>query len=144
MGFSVGLKGDLKKLAKKLETTKKDFDTGKFLEETAQLVNSSIQIRVQKDGKGVLGKKMNAYSGKYGTFKQDSGRNISFRDLTFSGTMWESLTTSKARNQAKMFFGGAESVNKASGNHARTPFFGVGPREKRIIRSELKKLIDSL
>lgn len=144
MALSFSIKGNLKNLTKNLKAINKDFDSGEFLEDTAKLLNSSIQIRVQKDGKGIRGKKMKPYSGKYGTFKQNSGRQVAFRDLTFSGKMWQSLTTSKSKNQAKMFFGNAESVDKASGNHARTPFFGLAPKEKQLLRNEIKKLIKRL
>jgi len=144
MGLSFSTKGSLKGLVKKLDKINKDFDSGEFLEDTAKLINSSIQVRVQKDGKGVKGLKMKTYSGPYGTFKQNSGRQIAFRDLTYSGSMWQSLTTSKGKNQAKMFFGDAESVNKASGNNARTPFFGISPKEKALLVREINKLIKTL
>lgn len=144
MALGLKAKGSFKNLVNELKNIDKNFNSGAFLEDTAKLVNSSIQIRVQKEGKGVKGLKMKPYSGSYGTYKQSKGRNISYRDLTFTGKMWQSLTTSRSRNEAKMFFGNAESVNKASGNQARTPFFGLSPKERSLVRRELKKLVDKI
>ena len=144
MALSFSTKGNLKNLINKLSNVDRGFNSGESLENIAKLVNSAIQVRVQKDGLGILGKKMKPYSGPYGTYKENSGRQVGFRDLTYSGSMWQSLTTSRGRNQAKMFFGNAESVNKASGNNKRTPFFGIGEKEKLLIRRELNKLISNL
>lgn len=140
--MEIGIKGSLKSLIKKLDKVDKGFDSGEFLEDTAKLVNSSIQRRVQKDGKGIKGFKMKPYSGKYGEYKQSTGRQVSFRDLTFSGNMWQSLTTSKGRNTAKMFFNSKEEAVKAAGNNKRTPFFGISPKERAILKRELKNLLN--
>ncbi len=144
MVIKVSVKGDFKNLSGKLKKIQSDFDTGTFLQETAQLLNSSIQTRVQKDGKGIDGSSLDPYSKKYGAYKESKGRQTGFRDLTFSGKMWQSLTTSKTSKSAKMYFGNAESVNKASGNNKRTPFFGIGPKEKAIIKSQINNLIKNL
>ena len=144
MALSFQTKGSLKGLENKLKAIDSGFNTGDYLEKTAQELNSSIQVRVQKGGKGVKGLKMKPYSGSYGTFKNSTGRQTAYRDLTFSGKMWQSLTTSKTKNEARMFFGNAESVNKASGNHARTPFFGLSPKEKALLNRRLKKLVEGV
>lgn len=144
MGLEVKTKGSFSILTKKLKNIDKDFNSGSFLEDTAKLLNGSIQTRVQKRGEGTDGKKMKSYSNKYANLKSNTGRNTAYRDLTFSGRMFQSLTTSKSRNKAKMFFGNAESVNKASGNNSRTPFFGLGKKERAILRAEINKLIKKL
>jgi len=144
MGLKVKTKGSFSMLTKKLKNIDKDFNSGSFLEDTAKLLNSSIQIRVQKRGEGTDGRKMTDYSDKYAAFKKNTGRKTSYRDLTFSGKMFQSLTTSKGRNKAKMFFGNAESNNKAAGNDKRTPFFGLGERERKILRDKVNKLIRDL
>lgn len=142
MGLSIGIKNNkLLALSKKISNIGKEMDSGQFLEDTAKLLNASIQIRVQSKGKGILGEKLKAYSSKYSTFKQNKGRNTNYRDLTFSGKMWQSLTTNRSNNQAKMFFGNVESINKASGNQKRTPFFGLADSEKAILKKELNKFI---
>ena len=141
MALETKIKGDLSKLAEKLEKKINKVSRGAELEKIAQTLNSAILIRTQKQGRGISGQKMRKYSPQYAAFKSSKGRNTSFRDLTFTGNMWKSLTTSSGINSAKMFFGGAEEVNKASGNNARTPFFGIGKNEKQILRDELNKLI---
>ncbi len=132
----------LSRLSNKILSIKKEMDSGEFLEDTAKLLNSSIQRRVQEKGIGSDGNKMKGYSFKYGSYKQIAGRNTKIRDLTFSGSMWNSLTTNRSKNQAQMFFGNAESINKASGNDKRTPFFGLASGEKAILRAELKNFIN--
>lgn len=149
MTISFSTKGSLKSLIKKLDNINKDFNSGEFLEDTAKLLNGSIQIRVQKKGEGIDGKKMKRKDGEpynmdYADFRLSKNRQILFRDLTFSGKMWQSLTTSKRKNQAKMFFGNVESINKASGNQKRTPFFGLAPRERILLKKEIDNLIKSL
>lgn len=144
MSITVKTKGSFSVITKRLKEIDKDFTTGAFLEKTAQKLNSSIQTRVQKEGKGSNGLTMKPYSASYALFKERSGRKSNFRDLTFSGKMWNSLTTSKGRNRAKMFFGNAESVNKASGNEKRTPFFGLSNKEEEILSNEIDKFIKDL
>lgn len=149
MTISFSTKGNLKSLIKKLDNINKDFDSGEFLEDTAKLLNSSIQTRVQKKGEGIDGKKMRRnngepYSMSYVDFRLSKGRQVLLRDLTYSGKMWQSLTTSKRKNQANMFFGNAESINKASGNQAKIPFFGLGSKERILLKKEIDKLIKSL
>lgn len=144
MGLTVKTKGNFSRLAKKLKKINNEFTTAQFLDDTAKLLNSSIQERVQKKGEGTDGSKMKAYPTNYANARKKKGRQILFRDLTMSGKMFQSLTTSKGRNKAKMFFGNTESVNKASGNDARTPFFGLGAKEKEILGRELNTLIKDL
>lgn len=140
--ITVKIKGGLRSKINLIEGQKAAIE-GKtdFFTDLAKLINSSIQIRVQRNGEGTDGKKMKPYSDKYSRYKQNKGRNVNFRDLTFSGNMWQSLTAEKFSSGARLFFNSAENVNKARGNQARTPFFGVGKKEKDIINSELKKLI---
>lgn len=144
MGIGFVIKGNLQRLSKELKSIDNKLISGEFLESTAQLINGAMQTRVQREGKGVDGSKMIRYTDLYATKKANSGRNTSFRDLTFSGKMWQSLTTSKGKNKAKMFFGNAESVNKASGNNKRTRFFGLGEKEKKILKDRINILVADL
>ena len=77
---------------------------------------------------------------EYGAFKQSRGRTTSFRDLTFSGKMWQSLSVAKINNGSRMFFAGTESSAKATGNNIRNDFFGISPDERELIRKEIKIL----
>lgn len=140
--MSVKVKGNLRTTINLIEGQKTALE-GKtdFYLKIAQLVNSSIQRRVQKDGIGTNGKKLSPYSDKYAQFKASKGRNTKFRDLTFSGNMWQSLTSENISGGARMFFNSAENVNKARGNEARTPFFGIGKKEKDIIEKQISNLL---
>lgn len=133
-------KGNISRINKSLKKIEDSFNEGSFFEKLGFLINSSIQRRVQKEGKGIDLKKMEPYSTPYADFKQLKGRSTNFRDLTFSGKMWQSLSVAKINKGSKMFFTGANSKNKADGNQARTPFFGVSEREKDLIRKEIKIL----
>lgn len=141
MALQTKIKGNLGQLSKKIENKFAKLSSGAELEKIAQTLNGAIQIRTQKQGRGISGQKMRKYSPQYAAFKSSTGRNTSFRDLTFTGNMWKSLTTSRGINSATMFFGSAQETNKAAGNNARTPFFGIGENEKKILREELNKLI---
>ncbi len=141
MALQTKIKGDLGKLSKKIENKFIKLSSGAELEKIGQTVNDEITIRTQQQGRGISGKKMRKYSPQYAAFKSSTGRNASFRDLSFTGNMWKSLTTSTGINSAKMFFGSTNETDKAAGNNARTPFFGIGENEKKILRQELNKLI---
>ena len=141
MALQTKIKGDLGKLSKKIENKFIKLSSGAELEKIAQTLNGAITIRTQQQGRGISGKKMRKYSPQYAAFKSSTGRNTSFRDLSFTGNMWKSLTTSTGINSAKMFFGSTNETDKAAGNNARTPFFGIGENEKKILRQELNKLI---
>lgn len=131
------VKGDFGKLRAKIE--KKDKGFTKFLAEVATFLNGKIQLRVQLKGQGVKGK-MPLYSKRYRNKRKKRGLTIARRDLTFDGLMWQSLTVIKkpARQQAIMFFSGAEENRKAFFNDKRTEFFGFNNSEKSFIRDKLK------
>jgi len=140
--ISLKRNGNFKHILERVELIDKEFNSGSFLEGVAQLLNSSIQTRVQEKGRGTDNRVMNAYSNKYAASKKKSGRQTAVRDLTYSGKMWQSLTTAGIPGGAKMFFSGVENANKARGNELRAPFFGIGPKERSILKRELRKLIN--
>ncbi len=131
------VKGNFGKLRAKIE--KKDKGLTKFLTEVAFLLNSKIQRRVQTRGQGVKGK-MPLYSSRYERRRRAKGRQTSRRDLTFTGSMWQSLTViaKPARKQAQMFFSGAEDANKAFFNDEETPFFSLTKSELSFLNEKLK------
>lgn len=103
------------------------------------LINHDIQNRVQTRGEGLNGAKLPAYSVKYGAYRQRKGRTA-FRNLTFTGRMFASLTARTiGANKVLLGFGGPE-VAKAKGNNERTPFFGIDRSGNSIIASELAKI----
>lgn len=118
---------------------KKEKDMSDFLLSTAHLLNSKIQRRVQNQGLGADGRKMGRYQKKYSIFKSSTGRQTKFRDLTFTGKMFQSLTATKVGvNKVEMFFGSAEEKAKASGNDKRTNFFSLSPNEQEFLQKELE------
>lgn len=52
---------------------------------------SSMQIRVQEQGRGSDGLPLTAYSGDYAEYRRDIGRNQEV-DLTLTGNMWQAFT----------------------------------------------------
>lgn len=104
------------------------------------LVNHEIQDRVQNRGEGLNGSKLPRYSVKYGEYRKKKGRNTTYRDLTFTGKMFLGLTARMdGPNKVVLGFAGAE-VDKAMGNNEKTPFFGLGRAENRLIDAEISKI----
>ena len=132
--------GSFKPLTEKI--IQKDKDFSKFLFDTALLLNSKIQRRVQIQGLGSDDRKMPRYSKKYENKRAKIGRQIAYRDLTNKGTMWQSLTAEKIGNGAKMFFGGAEEKTKAFHNDKKTPFFSLSPSEQVFLQKELEGFVE--
>jgi hypothetical protein len=89
-----------------------EVNAGNYLNKLAPLVNSSIQIRVQESGKGVTNS-MPKYSDKYAIRRAKTGRQISYRDLTYSGNMFASLRHRVEGRRAILFFGGLAESKKA-------------------------------
>ena len=136
MRISVKTKGNfqktIKKLADKLEMTD-------FLFDLSIILNGKIKTRVQKNGQGVKGS-LEAYTNKYKRFRNKRGRQSNFRDLTLSGSMFQSLTQEKLnKNEVRMFFAGKDNNKKAYFNDKRTPFFELTTNERQFIRTELTK-----
>jgi hypothetical protein len=138
MTINLKIKGDLTDIIRKITDLDDGLKSGQILNTIAQLLNSRIQIRVQKKGEGPEGNSLLKYSASYARIRSASKRQIAFRDLTYSGKMWQSLTTKPGNYQAKMFFGNAESVNKASGNNKRTPFFELSEDDNNFIKKYIK------
>lgn len=139
--FKIKTSGTFKDVIENLEEQKNSVEgKNNWLLDLATELNSKIQIRVQRFGKGSDGNKMKEYSESYSKKKSDSGRNVSFRDLTFSGNMWQSLSSSKINSGARMFFNSASETNKARGNEMRTPFFSLTKEEKSYLRNKLNSL----
>ena len=141
----IKVKGNFSELVKDLEQVQNQFEYGDFLQRLALLLNSSIQRRVQNQGLGADGKKLSPYSKQYANYKSQTGRQNKYRDLTYTGNMWQALTSTKlGSDAARMFFGSATEAKKAGYNDERTPFFELGTQEKKIIDSEIKKLLRKL
>jgi hypothetical protein len=139
MGIKV--KGNFNKVIFNLEAKQ---NMNNFLEETAGLINSSIQIRVQKFGIGLDNNKMKKYSKEYAEYRIKTGRQANYRSLTFFGLMFQSLTYKTiAKNMVKLFFFSEFSNIKAYWNHKRTPFFGISKREQKVISQQVKKYINT-
>ena len=145
MGLDIKInKKFLTKVRDDLKTTDFQLKKGSFLLKVAQLLNSSIQRRVQEGGIGVSGLPMKRYSDEWSDFRQKNGRQISFRDLTFEGHMWQSLTTTKVNRGVKMFFGGEEDKTKAEGNQLRAKFFGLSHEERAILKKSINKFVKKI
>jgi len=96
-------------------------------------VNEKIRSRVQDSGVGLDNKKMGKYSVKYGKLRSKKGRDTSIRNLTFTGRMFLSLSArSESAYKVVLGFAGPE-VGKVMGNNEKTPFFGIGSEEKKLI-----------
>lgn len=130
----------LQKVLKGLEAL--GTNISKELLKLALLLNTKIKQRVQTQGRDVSGSTMRYGSAKYKKYRKASGRSISYKDLTFSGRMWNSLTATKTgEGEVKMFFGGKEEMLKASGNQERDEFFGISQVEEPFIGEYVSELV---
>lgn len=134
----MAVKGNLDKLIKKLEKKNQGIETANFVQKVAILLNSAIQRRVQSSGRGVYSA-LKEYEEKYANFRKSRGRQVAYKDLTFSGKMFASLTTEKVGRKVRMFFGSAAEAKKAYKNQKRQKFFGLTESEKTIMRNEFSK-----
>lgn len=143
------IQGSLKPLIKRLEKKFSRFD-GDLMLKIGLGINSIIQERTQNEGKGSNDGKMPSYSRSYARLRRDGrvdrktsrrvggGRQVSKRDLTFSGKMWTSLTATRiSKKKVKLHFSGADENNKARYNDERTPFFSLGRKGRQYLKSEL-------
>ncbi len=132
--------GTFESLVTKIEKKDKEFTT--FLLKTAFLLNGKIQIRVQKNGLGSKGRSLKKYSKNYGIRRISTKRQASFRDLTWTGLMFQSLSAEVIGNKrVKMFFSGAEEASKAFFNDKLTPFFSLAPKERNFLNNELEAFV---
>lgn len=131
----------VQKVFRKLDTFAKE-DFVNTLEDIAFLLFSSIQERVQR--KGTKKYKGKIYSRAYAKFRKVKGRQVSHKDLTFSGRMWSAKGVLKRPHDVKMFFSSAEEADKAMWNHAKTPFFHLAQPEASILRTEIKKAMERI
>jgi len=113
-----------------------------YIDRLGHRIRSSIKDRVQSEGKGLKGQKLKKYSPAYKKWKKSKGRQTSFRDLTFSGRMFNSLSLAVLANEVKIFFKGREEQLKASGNQKRSAFFGIGNAEKKLVKTAMKELME--
>ena len=140
--FKISVKGNFKNLEKTFK--KKNVDMPNFIEKIAQEANASIQRRVQNKGLDVKTRSMPRYTKPYEAFKRRRGRQVSFRDLTFSGKMWQSLTTQKVGgNKVKMFFMG-NFAKIAEGNQNIRIFFGISQMEAEVIETGINEFLKDL
>ncbi|MHA1972968.1 MAG: hypothetical protein ACTSW1_08245 [Candidatus Hodarchaeales archaeon] len=115
-----------------------------FLLRLGVLINTSIRTRVQDKGQGLKGK-MPKYKDKYARFREKKGRDVSIRNLTFKGTMFNALGAEKlGADKVILSFGSGEENIKAFGNNELTPFFGIGPDEEKVIDDASSKFMREL
>lgn len=140
--MSIKITFDDKKIRIMLKDFKDKADTARFsLLKIGFLVNHAIQDRVQNKGEGLNGSKLAKYSDKYGAYRKKKGRETSFRNLTFTGRMFLGLSArADGPNRVVLGFAGPE-MKKAMGNDKRTPFFGLGTVEQKVIDTEIDKIL---
>ena len=109
-----------------------------FLNRTAQDVASSIHLRVSEHGIGSTGP-LRKYSNTYSHWKSKRGRQTRYRDLTFSGKLWQSLGVFGLPHHKLITFAGEMEKTKAKGNEQRSPFFSLTNTEYDIINSNIRE-----
>jgi len=135
--ITVKVQGNFKPLVEKLKSTDNGFTD--FLLDLAVKLNESIRERVQNRGFGSSLTPMPKYSKKHRNKRKRRGLQTSFRDLTFTGNMFNSQTEEKIGiNRVAMFFKGSED-NKAFFNEKISSFFALTSEEEKIIDDELNK-----
>ena len=109
---------------------------------------SLIRQRVSK-GIGTDDAPMKAYSESYAKYKHGKGRNVSKRDLVFSGRMLGSMTMDGPflhgdKPFVTVTFGGGPEIQiRASENEINTPFFGLSKQDQKHLRDAVEGFMQS-
>ena len=135
----------------------KNFSIQGTLQNKVRLINKALEGEMQNhiatiqqnvsQGRSYDGKKLKAYSKKYGARREKSGRNKSPVDLTITGSMMQSLDYKVEASNSSTFrgiiffrnidsispkaFGGrsASAPDKAKWNLQKRKFFGISPQQ---------------
>ncbi len=153
----------------KIDGKRVDVDIPDFLDSTklAAIVEAGAQVAVAqiknrtRAGIGIDDKPMKTKSKKpnrFGTYAESTsrqrgkeGRNVDVRDLTMTGRMIQGVLVESVQVQvdsATAFVSIANSEKeKAAFNQALTPWFGLSPTDRELVKStieqELRKAIAS-
>ena len=104
------------------------------------LLNTKIKQRVQNKGQGVNLRTMKYKSASYKRKRAKTNRQTSYKDLTFSGKMWASLTADFfGVGKVRLYFSGREEMVKAANNDKVATFFGISKDEDSFIDKQLSK-----
>jgi hypothetical protein len=139
MGIEVKGGIDGQKLAGELQRTVEQTLGIAVSDEVTQMI-----IRT-RNGLDVDGQPFQQYSEEYAIYKEKKGRNPSPPDLTISGAMLGSIT-STVKNlgsdiEATVYFGDAYEAEKARANLKYRRFFGFSLEQLDRIRDKLAKAI---
>lgn len=110
----------------------------------AFLIKSSITDRVQRRGMGV-NKALSKYSIMTKSIRKAAGRQVAYKDLTFTGRMFNSMSVSGGSTRAIVFFGSKDEERKALAQEERGDnFFGIGKEEDIVIDQQLQEAMAKL
>ena len=104
----------------------------RVLGRTAEFLMGLIKQRTQR-GKNADGIGFAPYKPEYKAFRRESGKQVSFPDLNFSGNMLSNMTQKANSKQATLFFASKFETLKAVGNQNKRTFFAIGDRETKTL-----------
>jgi hypothetical protein len=88
-----------------------------------------------KEGVGYKGGAFKSYTPEYAAFRTSRNRSVEPPNLTFSGRMLGSMTTTANRKRAEIFFTTGDESRKAAFNNKTRPFFGFSDAETVELRN---------
>jgi len=121
---------------------------GKILINATNIGSSEMQVRVFNRGITTAGKQMNYRSKPYIKFRQDAGLQTNWKDLTFTGDLFYSMTIlSTADKEVTYGFNNAETAQIAewqqtSDKQVNEPIFELS--QKEINRMEKQMALDAM
>jgi hypothetical protein len=95
---------------------------------TAEFLMGLIKQRTTR-GMSADGNSFPPYTEAYRTFRQQTGRQTQYPDLTFSGQMLSNITQRSNPSYAIIYFANKFQNTKALGNQKKRKFFAIGARE---------------
>jgi hypothetical protein len=138
-------------LVRRFEVMGEELITNELLDEIALYVIASIQIRTQK-GEDANGSPFTPYTPAYSAFRQRHGHPVNKVNLTFSGTMINSMTFDTSQSEVEIFFANTTDPNndtptplKAFALNEDRRFFAVSTEEQNeiedMVREHLAELV---
>lgn len=146
MGFDFKIKkGSLADLLDELEDEVESISEAMVFAlaaDLAGLIRNRVSQGLGSDDRPMLSpskESMGAYSRDYAKYRREKGRTTDSRDLAFTGRMMAGITVDGPYREGSdlvarvVFAGGAEIQLKAVYNEQMTPFFGISPKDQKVL-----------
>lgn len=139
------------KVQRMLKKLGSDVSTRQLMAEIGQFVQTSIKHRTQKQGVDVYYDSFDDYSVGHRKRREEKGLPVDTVDLTFTGSMFASMTQEEFEEQVNIFFTptqdrtGMSNPEKAYYLNEGREFFGISDfEEEKLVNMALDHIDDLL